>query len=188
MARSRGRQFSSGSARVQRPPLRKFWELGPGGDDLATLDGVAFSSDASAILGAGVTPVGQNLTIIRTHGFMEFILSTADASLSGFNFAAGIGIVSADAFAVGSGSMPDPFDDIGWPGWLWHRMGAIHTPLALAAGSGPTNTMTWEIDSKAMRKLGLNEVAFIKVQGGEVVNAAVTVRAATRMLISVSLS
>ena len=151
------------------------------------MDAIAFSTSTTAIIGSGVTPVGQNLTIIRTHGYLEFTMASADAAQSGFNFAGGIGVVSADAFAVGIGSMPNPFDDISWPGWLWHKMGGIHTPAACTIGDAAVN-MRWEIESKAMRKLGLNEVAFLAIQGGESVNSSVTVRGGTRQLLAVSLS
>jgi len=184
-----GHRYSRGSGRTYpaRQKLRKFWELGPGGDDIASLDVVQVTTSTTVLLGAGVTPTGQNLTIIRTHGFLEFQLQAADAATTGFSMAAGIGIVSADAFAAGVGSVPDPFDDIGWPGWLWHQMGALHSPITIASQVSPSDNQVWTIDSKAMRKLGLNEVAFLSCQVGESAAATMTVRGATRMLLAVGL-
>ena len=68
------------------------------------------------------------------------------------NVALGIGIVSADAFAVGSTAMPGPITDPGWDWMYVNYFGAI---------TGATTTEVFEgnafrnlvVDTKAMRKI-----------------------------------
>ena len=117
------------------------------------------------------------------YGFLEVLLSTSDAALSGFNYAAGIGIVTSDAFAVGASAMPTAFGDIDWKGWMWHSMGSIHTAVgALAVGDPTDNPIRVPIDVRSMRKLGLNEVVFLSFQPGELGTSVLQVLGVTRML------
>ena len=177
------RPFSRGSGRGS-PRRLTSWSLGPGGDDIATLDRVAVTGAATVIIGSGVTPVVPNLTIVRTRGFLEFTLRTADAVLAGFNYVVGIGVIQADPFAVGAGSLPDPFTDADWPGWLYFHAGSMRTGVgALAVGDPSVNPFVLEIDSKSMRKLRLNEVMFMVVQVGESSAATMDIAGLTRVLV-----
>ena len=178
MARPRGFARAPVARRAKR---RVAWLLGPGGDDIATLDPIAFTSSTNAILGSGVEPTIGPLVITRTRGFVEVVLTSAGAVTDGYNYAMGIGIASADAFAVGVTAVPNPFDDIDW-GWLWHHMGSIRAPFDAQADNPDVRSQLIEIDSKAMRKLALNEVCFLAIVGGESGTATMTVRGATRML------
>jgi len=179
MARPRGhvRGFRSLKAK------ERTWQLGPGGDDLATLDRASLSSSSSVILGSGVESTLQQITILRIHGFLEILLQSTDAALAGFNWAAGIGIVSADAFATGQAAMPTPFGDIDWKGWMWHEMGAMHSVFGAAAAGDPSdNPVRVEIDVKSMRKIGVNETIFMSFQPGELGTSVLQVLGGTRML------
>ncbi len=155
------------------------WADGPGGDDLPTLDSQAFTTTSQAILGVGISAL-EPLTVVRLHGFLEVILSAAAAAGDGFNWAFGIGIVSEDAFDVGIAAVPKPFDDRDWTGWIVHRMGAIH--VAEAGVAGVTNTKIIEFDSRAMRKIAINETLTAIIQVGETGTSTLTVRVATRLL------
>ena len=179
MPRPRG--HSRGSARASRRLTS--WALGPGGDDIITWVRIGFTSSTVQILGTGVTPVIDNLTVVRLHGVLSYTLTVADGALSGYNLAAGIGIVSLDAFTAGVASVPDPFDDIDWPGWMWHQMFSIHAPFAVIAANDAGFQRELKIESKAMRKLRINEVLFMSVQAGETGAATVQVEAATRVLV-----
>jgi len=155
------------------------WALGPGGDDLPTLDAIIVSASSSVIYGTGITPTAAPVTIVRTRGFVNVTQLTATAVGDGYQWAFGIGIVSADAGGVGITAVPKPFDDIDWPGWLWHQMGTQKESI----GGGADHVQVVNIDSKAMRKIGLNEVAFLVMQFGEVGTSTIEVTAATRMLV-----
>jgi len=159
------------------------WELGPGGDDIATLDRADFTGSTSAIIGSGATPLIPGLTIIRLHGFLEVSLTAATSARDGFNWSAGICVVSLDSFTAGVASLPNPFTDIEWPGWMWHGNGAIRTAVAgLAVGDPTHNPMLVPIESKSMRKFRLNEVIALVVAAGETGTATMSVAGMTRML------
>jgi len=180
---ARNQRFSRGSGR-DAPRRLTAWSLGPGGDDLATMDSETISADGEAVLGTGVLSTIPNVTIVRIRGYAQVLLTTAVAAQGGFNFAFGIGIVSADAFAIGVTAVPKPFTDADWPGWLWHHQGAIQSANgALAVGDPTDNPVRIPIDTKAMRKLRLNEVCFGIVEQGEVGSAIAQVKMGTRMLI-----
>ena len=181
MARSRRSFAASSPARHRRLTA---WELGPGFSALTSAAVQAFSSSTTAILGDGITPVIPNLTIVRIHGHMLLSLTAAAAQRDGFQWAAGIGIVTADAFGIGVTAVPNPFDDIEWPGWMWHAMGDLRTAAAtLMVGDPPENPLTVPIATKSMRKLRLNEVATLVLQVGETGTATLDARAATRILV-----
>ncbi len=180
------RQFSRGFSPRSGTNNRRLtsWSLGPGGDDIATLDREAFNSTETLIIGQGVTPLIDNLTIVRIHGHMEAELTAADAQRTGFNVVAGIGIVTSDAFTAGVASMPDPFADTDWPGWMWQTSFSLRTSVAaLAVGDPQNNGLHIPIEGKSMRKLRLNEVLFLTVAAGETGVAVMDIAAYTRILV-----
>jgi len=172
--KSSSRGFDRGSQR-----RLTFWNLGPGGDDIASMDAVVVASSQSIIYGAGLSPLIPNLTIVRTRGYIEFGLNAATAVGDGFQWAAGIAVVSLDSFTAGAASTPTPFDDIQWPGWLWHAQGALKETI----GGGADHVQRVVIDSKAMRKIRLNEVVALFMQFGETGTAQLEVTAGSRMLV-----
>ena len=183
------RQFPSrrGSSLAPAQRRRTAWENGPGGSDIASWGQTTISTSATTILGSGITPTVDPFTIIRIHGLIECQLITAAAVGDGFNFAAGIGIVSTTAFVVGSGSVPSPFDDIEWGGWMWHKMWSMRTAVAgLAVGDPSVNPMLIPVETKAMRKLGVEETVALILQTGENTTAVVNVSSATRMLLKLA--
>ena len=173
----RSRRSLSGFARGA-PRRLTSWALGPGGDDLGTMDAQVRTTTGNIIYGSGVTPVVPNLTIVRTRGFVDMRLLSATAVGDGFNYALGLGIVTNDAFSIGVTATPNPFDDADWPGWLWHDMGTLKKVLGDVDG-------LWrrvEIDSKAMRKLRQNEVYGLYMDFAQVASGNLEVTAATRSL------
>ncbi len=118
---------------------------------------VTIASGAKVII-QSVVPV-QAATIIRSRGLIQIKAQSgaADVSIDG---AYGIAIVSSVAFGIGITAIPGPFTDSGWGGWLFHQFFALQidvtTDIGRLAGSGFTEQ--YEIDSKAMRKIGANEV------------------------------
>jgi len=177
------RRFSRGFSRG--PRRLTSWSLGPGGNDI-DFDSVTFTSTSASILGAGVTPAVPHLTVVRIRGMLDFRLITTDVVRGGFTWAAGLGIVANDAFLVGTSALPQPFDEVGWPGWLWHNFGVMKSTVgALATSSLSAPSERIEIDTKAMRKLRQNEVLFMIVQVGEASGSASTmdVTGVTRVLV-----
>ncbi len=163
---------------------RKATEWGDGPESVAI----------QSVTTAGATIVTQGLeslqhqTVVRVRGELAAWVTLATSVGDGFaTMHAGIGIVSADAFAAGVGSMPNPRDDEDWPGWLWYHAGAAIVSLETTEiGRGPIASVRIPIDSKAMRKWRLNEIVFGSVQfGTEVGTAAVDFSMVTRLLAKV---
>ena len=131
----------------------------------------------------------QHQTIVRIRGELVLWLEVVGTIGDGFTkFSAGIGIVSADAFAIGVTAMPNPGNDDEWPGWMWHHSAGSLVGLSVteADNTGPISQVRIPIDSKAMRKWRSNEVLFGSVQLDTLIGAA-TVRFAmnTRILVKV---
>ena len=104
---------------------------------------------------------------------------TADLNIVG---AFGMGIVSAEAFAAGIGSIPIPFLDGAWGGWMVWRSFSYRFEFATAAA---VNFPGWnfEVDSKAMRKVTPNEVLVLI---GEGQGGAFSISVPMRVLVKLS--
>ena len=176
----RSRQSSRGYARAERRLTA--WSLGPGGDDIL-FDPAAPSATSNGVFGSGVTPVIPQLTVVRIRGMFTALLKTADAANAGFTGAVGIGIVSADAFAIGITAIPKPFSDAEWPGWLWHQFFDLTASFALAANTTQPPSIRIPVETKAMRKLRLNEILFANFEVGETAAATLRMTFVSRMLV-----
>ncbi len=98
-------------------------------------------------------------TILRTRGMVSVKPQavTADIEIIG---AFGMCIVTDEAFAAGAAAVPDVFDDGGWSGWFVWQSFCYDFEFNDATG---INFPTWnfEVDSKAMRKIGPNETVVL---------------------------
>ena len=177
MARSRG--FTRPRGRSRR---RTGWDEGP----LSTTLLVNAASQAQ-LWSTAQTAAQDGLTVARLRGSWSLQLDSAGSAGDGFQaFAVGIGIVSLAAFTAGQASVPSPLTEIEWEGWLYHE-------LVTGVTAGAT-TPTWAdsggpffrgvIDSKAMRKIGTQEVIFGSIETWEEIGAATGgFHAHTRMLL-----
>jgi len=115
---------------------------------------VNVATGASGII-ASLTP-GESLTVIRNRGLLMITPQSfaADVTLVG---AVGICVVSSQAFAAGAASIPGPFTDADWGGWLlWQPYGYF---LEFTDGTGLRQAdQQYTLDSKSMRKVTPNEV------------------------------
>ncbi len=139
-----------------------------------------------AVASAGETIISsfaaeEALTITRSRGQLSIIPSvfSADVEITG---AYGEGVVSAEAFAAGVVSLPSPFRDADWGGWLLWRAFSYRFEFADATGVDFPN-WTMELDSKAQRRMGPNEVL---VAVAESQSGAFRVSAPLRTLIKLS--
>jgi len=153
MARSRGySRLRTGSASRRKTG----WEEGPGqaGGGEQTI-----SATGKVILGAGASALNDGLTVVRTRGQLLVRQSTSAAANNGYTFGMGICIVSSDAFAVGITAIPGPITDMDWDGWFYHDFGFVQSNTATTADIGEQISATYrkDVDSKAMRKLGIND-------------------------------
>jgi len=131
--------------------------------------GVAVPSATSVII-SSFTPIAASMaspTLIRTRGLVNiFPVGGSDLSFTG---AYGICVVTTQALAAGSGSVPRPFDDADWGGWIvWQ---AYSGRLEFQSGVGEQLLQSlYTIDSKAMRRMKTNEavVTVCESQAGAV--------------------
>ena len=173
MARSRG--FHQGNARVQR--RQTGWEEGPGGTPVQTIN-----ASVKRILNSGAQALVDGLTLIRTRGYFSSIQVIGSAIGDGFSGAFGIGVVTNDAFAIGVTAMPGPLSNIDWDGWLYHRFISQHVAAANAFGT-EDSVLTFEVDSKAMRKITVNDTVFAMLEVTEIGTAEIDVFFDSRMLL-----
>jgi len=84
-----------------------------------------------------------------------------------------------DALAVGITAVPNPYADMDWDGWLYHRFCDIHAHDAMEVGGDPAEfgqtVVQFEVDSKAMRKVDIGESVFAAVHVIERGNATMDV-------------
>ena len=166
-----------GSNRASAPRRRRTgWEEGPGTNTRQELTAVG-----NVILGNGQAFAVDGHTIARIRGYAEISYDSLAAIGDGFSGAFGIGIVTQAAFAIGISAVPTPVTEIGWEGWIWHQFFSYHvmspTPAAV-------NGLAFQIDSKAMRKVGSDEVVFAIIETDfEDGTATMVVRLASRMLL-----
>ena len=149
---------------------------------LTTWTGVGpFSSVVQSATVGGTTLIDTGLTtiervmLVRIHGELMIWLPVVTSIGDGFSkFHAGIGIVTSDAFTAGVASVPNPGNDADWPGWIWHHFGSSIIGLSVteSENTGALSMVRLPIDSKAMRKLRINEALFGSVQFDTEVGAA----------------
>ena len=138
----------------------------------------------------GVTPTVPGLTLVRTRGSFELLMTAAAAITDRAQVAIGIGIVTDQAFAIGASALPGAFQEAGWDGWLFHQFINLSPSQTDAGGvllgRGPS-VYRGLIDSKAMRKFNPENTMFGSIEMGiEAGTVTVQLRADTRMLFKLS--
>jgi len=159
------------------------WGLGPNAVALS------IASNAAQIWTNGITLVAEEeVTLVRTRGEVQIFLTSVTAIGDGFHGAVGIGVVTEQAFAAGVGSVPSPFDNAEWDGWLWHSFFNVHQRTS-TEGDGVNDTcghIRIPIDSKAMRKWTSEQVIIGVVDQFEDGIAVMEVFVDCRMLVKLS--
>ena len=117
-------------------------------------------------------------TIVRTRGEITIAPVTnfaADLDITG---AFGIGLVSAEAFAAGVASVPEPYTDSDWGGWMVIVSFAMRFEHHSSIGVVQTG-QTIRVDSKAMRKVEPNSVMVVVAES---LTGAFDIQDGTRLL------
>ena len=167
------------SPRSQRSSgVSREWVVGPGGTGRQTS-----TASESIILGAGLTPTTNEITVMRTRGLFDVsVQGRAGTDGDGMFGAVGIGKVTDPAFQIGITAIPTPITEAEWSGWLWHSFFSVHDQdISLAPGPGYHQRI--EIDSKAMRKLTSSEVFVAVVEVVEIGSLTIAMYLDTRLLI-----
>ncbi len=170
--RQRGR-FSSG------PKRSMFWEGAL--VDLSNATGV--NTVATVIAEANFEEV-PNPTIVRIRGYVNLRATVVGAGDARTQIRMGIIVVTAKAFAAGVASIPVPGTDIG-SDWMWWDTRTLVTESATPSeDTGIGLNRSVEVDNKAMRKVGLNQLLVFVVENTGL-NSSITVQttASLRVLI-----
>ena len=101
-------------------------------------------------------------TIVRTRGVISIKPAAFSADVNIFG-AFGIGLVSAEAFAAGIASVPEPFSDADWGGWMVLQPFTMNFEVTTDVGR-LLGSMQMVIDSKAMRKVEPSSVMVAVVE------------------------
>jgi len=118
-------------------------------------------------------------------------LTTAGGASDGFACMFGIAQTTAAAFTAGVASVPTPFTEIGWDGWLFHqifflRAGNIIDGSAAADHdivSSRTAAFNIDVDSKAMRKEDTDKVIYAAIEVTEIGVSAMVAHFDSRLLV-----
>ena len=116
-------------------------------------------------------------TIVRTRGMIGLKPTNPEVSVEIVG-AFGIGLVSAEAFAAGVASVPEPFTDSDWGGWMVIESFAFDWDFGTGVGAQFDSIML-PIDSKAMRKV---EPSTVMVVVAESLTGAFDIVDGTRLL------
>ena len=165
------------------PPRRAknlTWGLGPqGAGQLLTVTG-------KTLWTTGTTP-SQELTLMRTRGFVSVTQQSATAIGDGFFGAHGIYMMTEDAFNIGVTAALDPLTDANSDMWIWHHF--FETRAITSTEGDGANAVAGvsriDIDSKAMRKSFDPERVMVGVTGVRLNGTAVAeMHAEVRQLFS----
>ncbi len=152
----------------------------------ADQDTVSVASGASVIV-ASFDASGNGMlapTIVRSRGEVA-VRNTAFGADVVIGGAFGICVVSDEAFAAGTASIPRPFDDADWGGWfVWQSFESLFSFDDATGNLGVNNTsLRYQVDSKAMRKVSDGETI---VMMAESQTGALVIAMHIRMLLLLS--
>ena len=154
-----------------------FWEGGNIIQEIVT----GATTVSSVVAEANLENVPQS-TLVRIRG--AALISVNAIGASGAKGLAVMGIKLATAAAVAGGTVESPNADIGFD-WIWWQVVglSVENTLVTPGIDGTTATTRVMIDSKAMRKVGLNSV-FVFVTTNVVMESTMTieVQGAVRVL------
>ena len=167
------RRFRRGAQNAQRHRLTKW--IGP-----ADQGAVNVASTGATIISS--VSFEDPATLVRTRGVVGVKLQAYGADSEVFG-ALGLGIVSAEALAIGVTAVPHPFRDPDWGGWFVWRTFFFRYEFHDATATMFPASIQFEIDSKAMRKVEPNE-ALVVVAESQVGSFAVA--DGTRVLVMLS--
>ena len=138
-------------------------------------------ASGTAVIIASI-PAEDPFTFVRTRGMVAIRpdVYSADLDIIG---AVGMGIVTAEAFAAGVGSIPEPYTDGDWGGWFVWRSFGMRMEFRSDTGMIYPATQSLEIDSKAMRKIAPNEVMVVVAES---FNGGFAIMDGTRHLIKLA--
>ena len=139
-----------------RGPQRKTQWIGPAQQGFLTV------TSGSSIIASSLAFL-EPATIVRVRADFTF-MPTSFASDLNIVGAIGVGVVTEEAFTAGIASVPDPFDDADWGGWLLHKLFGAHFEFGTAVGTEFPASISIDLDSKAMRKVNSGDTMIVVIE------------------------
>ncbi len=109
-------------------------------------------------------------TIVRTHIVVSWASDQVAASEEALG-AMGMLVVSEQAVNAGAASIPEPINDADSPWFVWQGMN-YKLLFGDATGFDPKASNQYVVDSKAMRKVGINEEIVMMVTNADALHGA----------------
>ena len=121
-----------------------------------------------------------NPTLVRTRGTVRVVQGATIDSGAGI-VGIGLAVLGAKQVTVGTTAIPLPFTNSDDDRWFWY--GGVGLRNSVGGITDVANGHLFEVDSKAMRKVGSNQVVALVVELTDVNNVvSVTVDVALRFL------
>ena len=139
------------------------------------------SSSGSLLFGTAVQAGVDGLTLIRTRGVFNARLSVLSGANAGYFGAFGIGKTTLPAITAGVASVPTPLTEDTWDGWLYYSFFHCFGQSA-TLGDSDNEWIRLVVDSKAMRKIAVDEVFYAAVEVTEVGTCVLDMNMDSRML------
>ena len=120
---------------------------------------------ATKVIVASFVVTGPSETVKRVRGLIHWKsdqLTASEYTIGAF----GMLVVSEDAFAAGAASIPGPFTDASSDLWMVHQYVVSDMIFGSAVGFDSAGGRSYEIDSKAMRKVTEEERLVVMFENG----------------------
>ncbi len=114
---------------------------------------------ASAIISGGSLGFLSPATILRCRGYVQSAFDETMQAGDTLKLVFGLGIISTDAFTLGTTAFPDPSGEPEYP-WLWWGGMHLQAFAAAAVSSWGFSQQRLEVDTKAMRKISPGQSLF----------------------------
>ncbi len=120
--------------------------------DWLAIPAITVPFTANAVSLGGALEPGVSATVLRM--LVGYIVRIAAAPSAGdaARVGIGIGVVSADAFAAGSGSVPEPLGDPAFP-WLYWAEHTLAFPTTSLDPASDVSSVRQLADIRSMRKM-----------------------------------
>jgi len=125
--------------------------------------GVSKSFTGNGIVVTGGVTVSTPSTVLRMLGEYIIGLDAAPTAQDAVEIVVGIGVFSADAFAVGATAVPDPAEEPEYPWLYWAAHDFFYVDSSLVP-SGARGSIRVPFDIKSMRKMKPRETLGAVVQ------------------------
>ena len=140
---------------------RKHWHDIPGGF-------LAMVANGTNLAGSFTASGGEPFTVLRMFGEYVITATGAPTALDKAIITVGIGVVSADAAALGATALPDPEDESDYP-WLYWSSHPLFFVDASVDPIGASGVVRKQFDVGSMRKISPRESLVFVVQYADVV-------------------